>query len=137
MSLSLIAASPGLQIPIAFEIGTYVVLVLILAADIFLAYRRPHIPSTRESALWIGFYVLLALLFAGALWAIGDVEHAGQFVAGWLTEYSLSLDNLFVFLLIMGRFSVPRKYQQEILMVGIILALIFRGVFIILGAQLI
>ncbi|CAN5209830.1 TerC family protein [soil metagenome] len=126
-----------LAIPLWFEIGTYVVLLLILATDIFLAYRRPHIPSTRESALWITFYVVLALIFAGLLVLLGDLEHAGQFVAGWLTEYSLSVDNLFVFLLIMARFSVPRKYQQEILMVGIVLALIFRGIFILLGAQLI
>jgi tellurite resistance protein TerC len=124
-------------IPAWFEIGSAVVLVLILAVDVFLAFRRPHIPSTRESALWIGFYVLLALVFAVALFLIGDADHAGEFVAGWLTEYSLSVDNLFVFLLIMGRFSVPRKYQQEILMVGIVLALIFRGVFILVGAQLI
>jgi tellurite resistance protein TerC len=68
---------------------------------------------------------------------LGDAEHAGQFVAGWLTEYSLSIDNLFVFLIIMSRFSVPRKYQQEILMVGIILALLFRGIFILLGSALI
>jgi tellurite resistance protein TerC len=68
---------------------------------------------------------------------IAGPEHAGQFVAGWLTEYSLSVDNLFVFLLIMAQFSVPRKYQQEVLMVGIILALVFRGAFILLGAQLI
>ena len=54
-----------LEIPLWFEIGTYVVLLLILAADIFIAYRRPHVPSTRESALWIGFYVVLALIFAG------------------------------------------------------------------------
>jgi len=124
-------------IPAWFEIGSAVVLVLILAVDMFLAFRRPHIPSTRESAFWIAFYVVLALIFAGALWAIGDADHAGEFVAGWLTEYSLSIDNLFVFLLIMARFSVPRRYQQEILMVGIVLALIFRGVFIVLGAQLI
>ena len=69
--------------------------------------------------------------------SLGDTEQAGQFVAGWLTEYSLSIDNLFVFLIIMARFSVPRKYQQEILMVGIILALLFRGIFILLGAALI
>ena len=124
-------------IPAWFEIGSAVVLVLILAVDVFLAFRRPHIPSTRESALWIGFYVVLALVFAAALFWIGDADHAGEFVAGWLTEYSLSIDNLFVFLLIMARFSVPRKYQQEILMVGIVLALIFRGIFIVLGAQLI
>jgi tellurite resistance protein TerC len=126
-----------LEIPLWFEIGTYIALVLVLAADIFIAYRRPHVPSTRESALWITFYVILALVFAGLLLLLGDVEHAGQFIAGWLTEYSLSIDNLFVFLIIMARFSVPRKYQQEILMVGIILALIFRGIFIVLGAALI
>jgi tellurite resistance protein TerC len=127
----------SLEIPLWFEIGTYVALLLILAADVFIAYRRPHVPSTRESALWIVFYVALALVFAGLLFLLGDAEHAGQFVAGWLTEYSLSIDNLFVFLIIMARFSVPRKYQQEILMVGIILALVFRGIFILLGAALI
>ena len=128
---------PEFSIPLWFEIGTYVGLGLILAFDIFLAFRRPHIPSTRESALWIGFYVLLALAFAGALLLLGDAEHAGQFVAGWLTEYSLSIDNLFVFIIIMARFSVPRKYQQELLMVGIILALVFRGIFIVIGAVVI
>jgi len=127
----------NLALPIAFEIGTYVVLVLILAFDLVLAFKRPHVPSSRESALWIGFYVVLALVFAGLMLWLGDAEHAGQFIAGWLTEYSLSIDNLFVFLLIMGRFSVPRRYQQELLMVGIILALVFRGVFILLGAALI
>jgi len=126
-----------LALPVWFEIGTYVVLLLILAFDLVLAFKRPHVPSSRESALWIGFYVALALLFAGAMLWLGDAEHAGQFIAGWLTEYSLSIDNLFVFLLIMARFSVPRRYQQELLMVGIILALVFRGVFILLGAALI
>jgi tellurite resistance protein TerC len=81
--------------------------------------------------------VLLALVFAGFMLVLGDAEHAGQFIAGWLTEYSLSIDNLFVFVIIMAQFSVPKKYQQEILMVGIILALIFRGIFILLGAALI
>jgi len=126
-----------MQIPVWFEIGSFAVLILILAFDVFLAFRRPHIPSNRESAIWISAYVVLALIFAGLLWVLGDANHAGEFVAGWLTEYSLSVDNLFVFLLIMSRFAVPRKNQQEILMVGIVLALIFRGVFILLGAQLI
>jgi tellurite resistance protein TerC len=125
------------EIPLWFEIGSYVALVLIIAADVFIAYRRPHVPSTRESALWISFYVVLALVFAALMLVFAGTEHAGQFVAGWLTEYSLSIDNLFVFLIIMARFSVPRKYQQEILMVGIILALVFRGIFILLGAALI
>jgi len=126
-----------LALPLGFQIGTYIVLVLILAFDVTLAYRRPHVPSNKESALWIGFYVTLALIFAGLMLVLGDAEHAGQFVAGWLTEYSLSIDNLFVFIIIMSRFAVPRKYQQEILMVGIILALVFRGIFIVIGAQLI
>jgi len=126
-----------MQIPVWFEITSFAVLLLILAFDLVLAYRRPHIPSNRESALWIGAYVVLALIFAGLLWLLGDHVHAGEFITGWLTEYSLSIDNLFVFILIMGRFQVPRRYQQEILMVGIVLALIFRGVFILLGSQLI
>ena len=126
-----------MSIPLWFEIGTYAVLLVILAFDVIIAFRRPHIPSTKESALWIAFYVSLALVFALLMLLLGDAEHAGQFVAGWLTEYSLSIDNLFVFLIIMARFAVPKKYQQELLMVGIILALIFRGIFILLGAALI
>ena len=100
-------------LPALFEIVTLVVLVLILVADLVLAYRRPHIPSTRESALWVGLYVGLALVFALLMLVLGDAEHAGQFIAGWVTEYSLSIDNLFVFVIIMTRFSVPRKYQQR------------------------
>ncbi len=124
-------------LPAWFEIGSFVVLLLILAADLVLAYRRPHVPSTRESALWVGFYVLLALIFALLMLVLGSVDHAAEFIAGWVTEYSLSIDNLFVFVIIMARFSVPRKYQQEVLMVGIIIALVLRGIFILLGAQLI
>jgi tellurite resistance protein TerC len=112
-------------------------LVLVLAADLFLAVKRPHVPSARESAIWVAVYVTLALLFALAMLLVGGAEHAGQFIAGWLTEYSLSIDNLFVFVLIMARFSVPVKNQQEVLMVGIVIALVFRGIFIVLGAALI
>ncbi|WP_434317235.1 TerC family protein [Leifsonia sp. P73] len=126
-----------LALPLWFEVGSFVVLLLVLAFDLLIVYKRPHIPSPRESALWVAFYVGLALIFALLMLLIGDAEHAGQFLAGWLTEYSLSIDNLFVFVIIMGRFAVPRKYQQEVLMVGIILALVFRGVFILLGAGLI
>jgi tellurite resistance protein TerC len=126
-----------LDLPAWFEIGSLVVLTLILVADLLLVIKRPHVPSFRESTLWVVFYVALALVFALLMLLLGDAEHAGQFVVGWLTEYSLSIDNLFVFVVIMARFAVPKKMQQEVLMVGIILALIFRGVFILLGAQLI
>lgn len=126
-----------MEIPLWFEIGSLVVLVLVLIADLLLVLRRPHVPSPREAGLWVAFYIALALVFALVLALLGDAEHAGQFLAGWLTEYSLSIDNLFVFLLIMGRFAVPRAYQQEVLMVGIIIALVLRGIFIVLGVQLI
>jgi tellurite resistance protein TerC len=126
-----------LALPAWFEISSAIVLVLILAADLLIVIKRPHIPSPKESTLWVVFYVGLALIFALLMYLIGDAEHAGQFLAGWLTEYSLSIDNLFVFVLIMTRFAVPRKNQQEVLMVGIIIALVFRGVFILLGASLI
>ncbi|MCI0155193.1 TerC family protein [Leifsonia shinshuensis] len=126
-----------LALPLWFEVGSFVVLLLVLAFDLLIVFKRPHIPSPKESALWVSFYVALALVFALLMLLIGDAEHAGQFLAGWLTEYSLSIDNLFVFVIIMSRFAVPRKYQQEVLMVGIILALVFRGVFILLGASLI
>ena len=69
--------------------------------------------------------------------AVTGGEFATEFYAGWLTEYSLSVDNLFVFVIIMARFQVPRKYQQEALMVGIIIALILRGLFILAGAAVI
>jgi len=127
----------GTVIPVWFEVTSLVVVVLILAADLVLAYKRPHIPSTRESGLWVGFYVALALVFAGLLYAIGDADHAVEFIAGWATEYSLSIDNLFVFVIIMARFNVPRKYQQEVLMVGILIALVLRGIFILAGAALV
>ncbi len=133
----MIGTAVELSIPVWFEWGSLITMSLIIVADLILAYRRPHIPSVRESSLWVGFYIALALVFAGLLVWQGDVEHAGQFVAGWLTEYSLSIDNLFVFLLIMAQFRVPKKYQQEILMVGILIALILRAIFILIGAQLI
>jgi tellurite resistance protein TerC len=126
-----------LVLPAWFEIGSMVVLVAIIIFDLILAYRRPHIPSIKESSLWIGFYVGLALIFAALMFMLGDAEHGGQFIAGWLTEYSLSIDNLFVFLIIMSRFKVPKKYQQEVLMIGIVIALVLRAIFILLGAALI
>ncbi|MEO6309726.1 MAG: TerC family protein [Leifsonia sp.] len=124
-------------LPIWFEIGSLVVLTLILVADLLIVFKRPHVPSIREASLWVAFYVTLALIFALLMLIFAGGEYAGQFLAGWITEYSLSIDNLFVFVIIMARFSVPRKYQQEVLMVGIIIALLLRGIFILLGAQLI
>ncbi|MFJ6679218.1 TerC family protein [Microbacterium sp. NPDC091382] len=126
-----------MELPLWFEVGSLVGLTLILVADLLLIIKRPHVPSTKESTLWVVFYVGLALLFALLMLVVTNGEYAGQFVAGWLTEYSLSIDNLFVFVLIMSQFSVPRAAQQKVLMVGIIIALILRGIFILLGAAII
>ena len=126
------------EIPVWFEIGALVVLTVILVADLLLILRRPHIPSIREATVWVVFYVGLALVFALVLfWVTGSGDAAGEFIAGWLTEYSLSIDNLFVFVLLMAQFAVPRRYQQEVLMVGILIALVLRAIFIMLGAALI
>jgi tellurite resistance protein TerC len=122
--------------PLAWAL-TIVVLLALLALDVFVVGRRPHEPSTREAGIWIGVYVGAALLFGvGVSWLMGP-ESGGQFIAGWLTEYSLSVDNLFIFLIIMSKLNVPRHLQQFALLVGIILALVFRGVFIAVGAGLI
>lgn len=110
------------------------VTVAILLFDIIMIARRPHEPTVKECAIALSFYVGLALAFGVWVWTFHGAEFGIEFYAGWLTEYSLSIDNLFVFILIMSSFAVPRKYQQEALLVGIILALIFRGIFIALGA---
>lgn len=126
-----------MNIPVWFEIGALVVLVLILIGDLMLAKLRPHIPSTKESTLWVVFYVALALIFAGLLYLFAGGQYAGEFLTGWALEYSLSIDNLFVFVLIMAQFAVPRRLQQMVLMVGIIIALVLRGIFILLGVAII
>ena len=105
-----------------------------LLVDVLVIGRRPHEPSMRESALILAGYVAAALAFGAGVWAVSGARYAGEFYAGWLTEYSLSVDNLFVFLIIMGRFAVPRALQQSALLVGIILALVLRGAFIAAGA---
>jgi len=129
-------------LPAWFENTSIVVMLGILIIDLLLVVRRPHVPSTKESALWIAFYVGLAVVFGLLVfWVANDAGLHGtelslQFYAGWLTEYSLSADNVFVFLIIMSQFAVPKRMQQELLMLGIVLALVFRGIFILLGAQL-
>ncbi len=116
---------------------TVTALGVVLSIDFYLAARNPRRVSTREASLWVAFYVLLALGFAISLVFTLSRESAGQFIAGWLTEYSLSVDNLFVFLIIFSRLRVPKKSIQTVLLIGIALALVFRGIFITLGAMLI
>lgn len=123
-----------MQVHLYAWIATVVVMVAILAVDVFIIGRRPHEPSMREAGIFIGIFVALAVAFGFGVWAISGPQFAAEFFAGWLTEYSLSIDNLFIFVIIMTKLKVPRHLQQYALMIGIILALIFRGIFIALGA---
>jgi tellurite resistance protein TerC len=109
-----------------------------LAFDVFIIARRPHVPSTREVSISLVVYIGAALLFGLGIWYFTHDQAGAKFMteyyAGWLTEYSLSIDNLFIFLLIMARFSVPEKLQQSALLIGIIIAIVLRGIFIAVGA---
>jgi tellurite resistance protein TerC len=100
-----------------------------LLVDVFIIGRRPHEPTMRESARHLAFFVGAAILFGLGVWAFSGGQFAAEYFAGWLTEYSLSVDNLFIFLIIMSKFAVPRHLQQSALLVGIILALVFRAAF--------
>ena len=118
-------------------IATLVALVALLAVDLLIIGRQPHEPSMKEAGRWVAFYVGLALIFGAGVWLVAGGGYAGEFYTGWLTEYSLSVDNLFVFVIIMARFAVPRRFQQKVLLIGIVLALLMRGAFIAAGAALI
>ncbi|WP_412458540.1 TerC family protein, partial [Mycolicibacterium fortuitum] len=113
---------------------TLAVTIAVLLFDVVVIGRRPHEPSNRETATALSVYIGLAVAFGVFVWFFHGSQFGLEFFAGWLTEYSLSVDNLFIFLIIMASFKVPRIYQQQALLVGIILALIFRGIFIALGA---
>lgn len=110
---------------------------VVATIDFYVAVRRPRQVSAREATLWVTFYIALALAFGLLLKFTLSAESSGQFIAGWLTEYSLSIDNLFVFLIIFSRLRVPEKSVQSVLMIGIVLALLFRGLFIAVGALMI
>ena len=133
------AGGPSMNVSTLEWTITLVVTIGILIFDVFIVSRRPHEPSMKECAVALTFYVGLAIAFGIWVSSYHDLDVKGgdfglQFFAGWLTEYSLSVDNLFIFLIIMSSFNVPKKYQQEALLVGIIIALVFRGIFIALGA---
>ena len=106
----------------------------VLVFDVVVIGRRPHEPSHKEVTVALALYVMLAVLFGIGVWVLAGHQYGTEFFAGWLTEYSLSVDNLFIFLIIMHRLAVPRELQQTALMVGIVLALIMRAVFIAVGA---
>lgn len=113
------------------------VLSLVIVADLIVQVRRPHEPTFRESAIQSVIYVSLGLLFTFLVWAIWGGQYGNEYIAGFITEKSLSVDNLFVFLIIFTQFQVPRRLQSQALLVGIVIALIMRGLFIAAGAAII
>jgi tellurite resistance protein TerC len=109
-------------------------LLVLLAIDLVIVDRKPHEVTVGEAARWVIFYVAIAVLFGLGIWLFADGTHAGEYFAGYITEYSLSVDNLFIFLVIMSAFAVPTVHQHKVLLVGIVLALVLRGMFIAVGA---
>jgi tellurite resistance protein TerC len=108
----------------------------LIAVD-FVIGRTPHEVSVREAGVWTVVWVVLAALFGLGLMLASGGQAAGEFFAGYITEKSLSVDNLFVFVLIMAKFAVPAAYQQRVLLVGVLIALVLRAVFIAAGATII
>ncbi|MFD4152757.1 TerC family protein [Streptomyces hydrogenans] len=108
----------------------------LIAVDFFIG-RKPHDVSIKEAGIWTIVWIVLAVLFGLGLLVWGDSQASGEFFAGYITEKSLSVDNLFVFVLIMAKFAVPSHLQQRVLMVGVLIALVLRAIFIAAGAAII
>ena len=116
--------------------ATVGLILVLLAVDLVLAVARPHQIGFREATLSSVFYVAVAIVFGVAFGSIAGWDFGGQYFAGYVVERSLSIDNLFVFVVIMATFAVPREHQQKVLIIGIVLALVLRVIFIVLGAAL-
>src|SRR5690606_17102938 len=130
-----------MDVPMWVWLATIGAMVAILAIDLAIVDHPwskksgPKEFGVKQAAWWAAFYVGIAIIFGFGVWYFGGGTAAGEYFAGFLTEKSLSVDNLFVFYLIMGAFAVPKKYQHEVLLVGIVIALVMRGIFIAIGAQ--
>ncbi|MDR5701100.1 TerC family protein [Agromyces aerolatus] len=116
---------------------TIAVTIAFFVYEFFAHVRKPHEPTIGESARWSVFYISLALIFGVGVGLVSGWDFGGEYFAGYLTEKALSVDNLFVFLIVMTGFAVPKAYQQKVLMIGIVIALIMRGAFIMAGAAII
>lgn len=116
---------------------TVLFIVGLLLFDFFFHVRRAHVPTLREAALWTSIYVSIAIMFGIGVWIFGGSTMGAEYFAGYVTEEALSVDNLFVFLLLMTSFKVPRADQQKVLLFGIVVSLLARTGFIVLGAALI
>ena len=111
-------------------------IVALLAVDLVLATLRPHAVGFREAAAWSLFYIAVAMAFGVVFQSQAGGQYGAEYFAGYLVEKSLSVDNVFVFVIIMQTFAVPEKHQHKVLTIGIVAALLLRAVFITLGAAL-
>ncbi|MDQ0146976.1 TerC family protein [Pseudarthrobacter niigatensis] len=126
-----------MDVPVYAWTLTIAAIVALLAFDFFFHVRKAHTPSLKESATWSAVYVTIAVLFGLVVLVFGGSDMGTEYFAGYVTEKALSVDNLFVFLIIMASFKVPRADQQKVLLFGIVFSLIARTAFIFLGAALI
>ena len=126
-----------MNVPAWVWLATVGGLVVLLTLDLVIVDRKPHEVSIAEATRWVVFYIACAVAFGLGVWFFTNGDFAVQYFAGYLTEYSLSVDNLFIFVIIMAAFGVPAVHQHRVLLIGIVLALVMRGLFIAAGAALI
>ena len=126
-----------MEVSFLFYAGFIAFIVAMLFVDLKFFHAEEHEPKLKESATWVAVWVTLAVAFGIGILVLEGSNLAGQYFAGYLIEYSLSVDNMFVFVVIFSYFSVPRAYQHQVLFYGILGAIIFRGIFIALGTALI
>src|SRR5918998_3098537 len=126
-----------MNVPTWVWLATVGGLIVLLVLDLLIVDRKPHEVGVAEASRWVVFYITCAVAFGLGVWFFADGDFAVQYFAGYLTEYSLSVDNLFIFVIIMAAFGVPAVHQHRVLLIGIVLALVMRGLFIAVGAALI
>ncbi|MCF3123309.1 MULTISPECIES: TerC family protein [Streptomyces] len=125
-----------MDVSMTMWVATVLGLCALIAVDFFIG-RKPHDVSIKEAGIWTIVWIILAVLFGIGLLVAGESQASGEFFAGFITEKSLSVDNLFVFILIMAKFSVPSHLQQRVLLFGVLIALVLRAIFIAAGAAVI
>jgi tellurite resistance protein TerC len=126
-----------MNVPAWLWVGATAVMVALIAIDLIVVARRPREPTMRECAAWASFYVAAAIAFGVGVLARYGGRYSGQFFSGWLTEYALSVDNLFVYLLIMTRLAVPREFRQRLLLTGVIITIGLRVPLILAGSAVV
>lgn len=123
-----------MQVSLTTWLITIAVIAALFVFDFYAHVRKPHAPTLRESGFWSAVFIALALVFGVFVFLTWGPTYGGEYFAGYVTEKALSVDNLFVFVILMATFAVPREYQQKVLTIGIVLALVMRGIFIAVGA---